>query len=741
MNTPAGPVVSAPHGPRPYEARFLANHLVPFAERSIELAVARRSGEAGESYDGDPGTLALYEEATRVESSVMRIIRALDLDPVDFGILALAAAPYLEPDIARRYRELQGSLIDDRVLVGLALELLGATGELRLMELGRFHADRSLFRDRFLTLEVPAGARGDALVDKAICVPQATIDRLLGWPRLDEQVRPYCALETMAVPLESVILPEKKRGEVMGLVRHHESYREAVRRLGFARAIPYGRGITLLFAGPPGTGKTLFTRAIAHALGRPLLRVHTARLAEAEGKIEAQIAGLFREASLLQAILFFDDCEGLFSKRSSQLAFLLSELERFEGISILATNAPQQMDDAMDRRIVYRLDFELPTTEERLQIWELHLPPEAPIADDVDLPLLAGLFAFTGGIIKNAVLVALNRAIDKNPRAPLIDMATLRAAAESQLKFNLESLAHKSRIALTMRDLVLPPAEQDKIEEIILACKSRELVQNKWGFSKRLVTGRGICLLFDGPPGTGKTLCAEILANELDRAVYRINVANVMSKWLGETEKNIAEIFSRAKATQAMLLFDEADSLFAKRTEVQSSNDRFANQEVNLLLQEVERFDGIVILTTNLFGGLDDALKRRIQYRVTFPRPGAVERKRIWKTLIPREAPLAADVDLESLAYQYEFAGGNIKNSILRAAYRAAGEGRPITMEHLVSACRRESEASGMLFREMVPQSEEPELSIEQIEKLARAKHVWRQEAQNLLAASDGEAT
>jgi SpoVK/Ycf46/Vps4 family AAA+-type ATPase len=727
---------SALPGPRPFEARFLAVHLVPFVVRAADALVARRGGLPEVP---DLGIQALHDEALRVDSSVARIIGALGLDPVDLAILAVAAAPYLDPDLARRYRELQGSLLDDRVVVGFALELLGATGELRLLELGRFHAERPLFRDRFLTLEQPSGTRGDALVDKLICVPQATIDMLLGWPRLDEQIRPFCVLEALAIPLESVILPERKRGEVLGLVRHHEAYRKAVRQLGFARAIPYGRGITILFAGPPGTGKTLFARALAHAIGKPLLRVHAERLADSDARLELHIAGLFREATLLDAVLFFDDCEGLFSKRSAQLAFLLSEFERFEGITLLATNAPQSMDDAMDRRIVYRMDFEPPGAEERLQIWELHLPPEAPISGDVDLPLLAGLFAFTGGVIKNAVLVALNRAIDSNPRAPEIDMAMLRAAAESQLKFNLENLAHKSRISLTMRDLVLPPGEQDKIHEIILACKSRELVQNKWGFAKRLVTGRGLCLLFDGPPGTGKTLCAEILANELDRAVYRINVANVMSKWMGETEKNIAEIFSRAKATQAILLFDEADSLFAKRTEVQTSNDRFANQEVNLLLQEVERFDGIVILTTNFFGGLDDALKRRIQYRVTFPKPTAVERRRIWRTLTPREAPLAADVDFEALAAAYEFSGGNIKNAVLRAAYRAAGEGVAISMDHLVAACRRESESSGMLFREIVTKPDEPELSLEQIEKLSKARQAWQREARSLLAAEGSE--
>ncbi|MFO0748965.1 MAG: ATP-binding protein [Myxococcota bacterium] len=732
-------------GPRTREARFLAQSLVPFVERAIDRALEVRAGPHHGAWQPPPAPLsgdgigldAFLDEAADANSSLIQVGNALGLESTDLGILAFAVAPYLEPRIARRYRELQESVLDDRVSVGLAIELLGAEGEARYLEMERFQPERTLFRDGVLTLELPTGARGDALVDRVLCAPQRTIDRLLGWPRLDERVRPFCALETMPIPLESVILPESKRREVMSLVRHHDAYRDAVRRLGFARAIPYGRGVTLLFAGPPGTGKTLLARALANALGKPLLRVYADRLAETQDAVEPLVLGLFREAAFADAIVFFDECENLFSKRSSKLAFLLSELERFEGICILATNTPAQIDDAMDRRIVYRLDFDVPESEDRLQIWELHLPPEAPLAEDVDLPMLASLFAFPGGAIKNAVLVALNRAIDKDPRNPVLDMATLRQAAESQLKFNLEDLAHKSKITLTLGDLVLPPSERAKVEEVIQACKNKEYVQNKWGFGRRLVTGKGICVLFDGPPGTGKTLCAEIMASAIDKAVYRINVANVMSKWIGETEKNIAQIFSRAKATQAMLLFDEADSLFAKRTEVTSSNDRFANQEVNLLLQEVERFDGIVILTTNLFGGLDDALKRRIQYRVTFPKPTHAERLRIWKTLMPREAPVGPDVDFDALARTYEFAGGNIKNSILRAAYRAAADGGFISMAHLVAACRRESEASGMLFREIVASGDEPpEPSIEQLEKMAKAQAEWRAEAKSLFSAA-----
>ncbi|NUN15486.1 MAG: AAA family ATPase [Myxococcales bacterium] len=634
------------------------------------------------------------------EPALLTLADRFNLDVVDRLILCLAVAPYLSHSFVETYRQIQQSLLTDRCSVATALAVIEPHESRRLLQLGRFEPESPLFRSALLTLQPPGGSFGDARIDQLLCVPQRTIDAVLGRPKLDDRVRPFCAVEWGDVPLHRVILHPERRDEVLALVRHHTQYRQALRKYGFDEAIPYGRGVVLLFSGPPGTGKTMFARALSHSLQRPLLRVLSDKLAQTEETLEAVIQGIFHEAVLFDALLFFDECEALFRTRGSRLGLLLAELERYEGITILSTNMPQTLDTAMDRRIVYRMDFDTPDAHERLQIWEVHLPPEAPLANDVDVQLLANLFNFSGGLIKNAVLVALNQAISADPANPIIDMATLRKASESQLASNLEDFADRSKTKLSLDDLVLPIEEREKINEIIAACRNKDFVQNKWGLGTRLVTGKGISILFDGPPGTGKTLCAEIIARDLRRPLYRVNIPNVVSKWVGETEKNIAEIFNRAKATQAMLLFDEADSLFAKRTEVKSSNDRYANQEVNLLLQEIERFEGIVLMTTNLFGGLDDALKRRIQYRVTFPTPTAAERERIWRTLLPAETPLAKDVDLAWLAKRFEFSGGNIKNAIVRASYRAFADNGELTHEHLRTAARLECEASGILIQD-----------------------------------------
>ena len=204
-------------------------------------------------------------------------------------------------------------------------------------------------------------------------------------------------------------------------------------------------------------------------------------------------------------------------------------------------------------------------------------------------------------------------------------------------------------------------------------------------------------LLF-GPPGTGKTMVAGLIADALQLDLYQVDLSKVVSKWVGETEKNLGELFDAAEAGHAILLFDEADSLFAKRTQVQSSNDRYANLEVNYLLQRMEAFAGIVILTTNHDAAIDEAFRRRLSLRVDFPVPEPDERERLWRALLPAEAALGPDIDYPALADRFEMTGGYIKNAVVRAAFLAADEAAPIAMRHLLRAARAEYQAMGKVI-------------------------------------------
>jgi SpoVK/Ycf46/Vps4 family AAA+-type ATPase len=222
-------------------------------------------------------------------------------------------------------------------------------------------------------------------------------------------------------------------------------------------------------------------------------------------------------------------------------------------------------------------------------------------------------------------------------------------------------------------------------------------VFEKWGFAKSITTARGITALFQGSPGTGKTMVAGVIARDLGLEMYRVDVSRITSKWIGETEKNLGALFDAAEEGQVMLLFDEADSLFAKRTEVKTSVDRYANQEVNYLLQRLDTFEGIAILTTNFGNSIDSAFKRRLTYRVTFPFPDEEMRERLWRALLPPQVPIAGTLDFASLAQRFRLSGGYIRNAALRAAFLAVEEGSSLTHAHIERAIRMEFREIGKL--------------------------------------------
>jgi SpoVK/Ycf46/Vps4 family AAA+-type ATPase len=237
----------------------------------------------------------------------------------------------------------------------------------------------------------------------------------------------------------------------------------------------------------------------------------------------------------------------------------------------------------------------------------------------------------------------------------------------------------------------------DSMTEFLARMRMHRQVFEDWGMTRVASTGRGITALFQGPPGTGKTMVAGALARELGIELYRVDLSRVMSKWIGETERNLGNVFSAAEESQAIILFDEADSLFGKRTEVKSSNDRFANLEVNYLLQRLDSFFGIAILTTNLGTSIDPAFKRRLAFRVHFPIPDEEQREQLWRAHLPSTLPTAGDLDLEILAKKYPLTGGSVRNCVMRAAFLAAAENEKLSQDHLMRAVRLEYRAAGKL--------------------------------------------
>jgi len=315
--------------------------------------------------------------------------------------------------------------------------------------------------------------------------------------------------------------------------------------------------------------------------------------------------------------------------------------------------------------------------------------------------LLASNFQFTAGQIRDVVCEAqtLTRWRIGSEGAP--DLGDLQKACRNQATSRLNALARKLEPHYGWKDIVLPDDQLAQLHEICVQARYRDVVFGDWGFERRLSIGRGLNVLFSGPAGTGKTMAAEVIAGELGLDLYKIDLSQVVSKYIGETEKNLQLVFQEAKSSYAILFFDEADALFGKRSEVKEAHDRYSNIEIGYLLQKMEEYDGIAILATNLRQNIDEAFVRRLQVIVDFPFPNEEYRELIWTVLFPPECPLSDDVDLATLARHIRVAGGNIKNIALSAAFFAAEEGGGVVgMPHLVRASRREYQKLGRIWNE-----------------------------------------
>ena len=354
-----------------------------------------------------------------------------------------------------------------------------------------------------------------------------------------------------------------------------------------------------------------------------------------------------------------------------------------------------------------RVRIAMPTAEQQADVWLQQLGDRAEAAElDVSIvvtryPLAIGDILQAGAAAR-AVAELATRAITSDD---------LLAAARARIAHRLGDIADLVSTTLTWEDLVLRPDVDARLREIVGAFRHRDHVMQDWGFAQKLPYGRSLSAMFSGAPGTGKTMVATLIGKELGLEVFRVDLSKIVSKFIGETEKNLDRVFTEASRCRAMLLFDEADSLFAKRTEVKSSNDRYANLEVNFLLQRIETHDGVVILTTNAATSIDPAFLRRLRYRVEFPRPDASERALLWRSMIPKAAPIAGDVDFGLLGERFKMSGGNIKNSVVRAAYLAASSGLT-ALDHatLVTAARLEwSELGNLPDAILQPLATEPE--------------------------------
>jgi SpoVK/Ycf46/Vps4 family AAA+-type ATPase len=477
-----------------------------------------------------------------------------------------------------------------------------------------------------------------------------------------------------SIDINKVILPQELKDKVLTTINNFPAFLKAKNKLKFSEVVEYGNALAMLFVGKSGTGKTMLANAISNHLGKKILLFNFHNLSQVHSMLEEQqvFSVLFREARMNDAILFFDESEDILQNRINDL---LIEIEKHEGIVIFATNAEFSIDEAMRRRINLILNIPDPGPGLRKDIWQIHLPEKMQLAKDVDLNQLARRYELNGGLIKNAVFSALFQAVNEdNQENPQVKMEHLEYGARDQLQnklfmSNLERLKIPSN---GLDNIVLPENEKDKLKEIINIEKSRKVLIGQWGFDDVFPNHNGVAVLFHGPSGTGKTITAEAIAYEMGKKLKIINYSQVVSMFVGGTEKALEALFEEVADSDSILLFDEADALFASRTGINHATDRYANVETDVLLSLIERYNTFTILTTNFMKNIDKAFYRRMNYIIEFKEPTKKERLELWKMLTPNKLPLHEDVNFEKLAKDYVFTGGDIKNVIIRAATNKA---------------------------------------------------------------------
>jgi len=466
-------------------------------------------------------------------------------------------------------------------------------------------------------------------------------------------------------------------------------------RLGGAVAPP-ATGHALWLLGPDRLGAWDLVRCFARVQGRPLLELDAEALAEARHVPQGaalRALGLMQRAT---GAIVGVRLRAAFEEAPHRVALvrLLRALGGLVSGPVVTTSetAPTDLSATLGGALVHSLP---PLgAAARLKAWAATLGRVGVRLSDDAIERLADDFALLPGEIDDLV-----HSLSRSLGSAALGEDVIRQACTDRLGARLGRLADLVVTPFQWSDLVLPDEELAQLQDMVVYQAHRHWVFSAWNMASKLPYGGGTAALFWGPPGTGKTMAASVIANALGRELHRVDLSRVVDKFIGETEKNLARVFDAAAEAHAVLLFDEADSLFARRTSVSSSNDRYANLETNFLLQRMDAHPGITILTTNQIKAVDEAFLRRIRFKVEFPFPDEAARAALWAESLPAELPLADDVDPTALGERFELSGGHIRMAVLRAAFCAAAAEQPVSQDMLVEAALFECQALGKLIR------------------------------------------
>lgn len=606
-----------------------------------------------------------------------RVAETFGLSALEQDVLLLALAPEIDLKYETLYAYLNNDVTRKWPTLDLARRLLASSASGLVPVAAAVRPESKLRVQGLIDVIEPPGARPTQL-NLGFALRACVSRFLIGLPLTPTSMSPPASSAADWDPLPFAPAIRKRLQGIVRLLESQKSERPV-----------------LALVGVRGSGREAAACALARALRLPLRRIDFQDTHCAGIPPRTAIDALALELRLEPAALCVCGIDTLFDREGNlqtEARGLLSRLDVCDAPVFVVTSSDTTWRGIVGRRRVLTIDFPNADYAHRLHLWRSALKAADIVVAPRESAAMADRFQLAPAQILDAVRAAQDWACAASETAVTIER--LRTAARAQSHALAHGLATKIRTTAGWDDLVLPANVHERLHELSAAIQHRHVVYAEWGFARCAAGGTGVKALFAGASGTGKTMAAGVIARELGLDLYRIDLAGVVSKYIGETEKNLDRIFEAARGASAVLFFDEADAVFGKRSEVKDAHDRYANIEVAYLLQKLEDHDGIVILASNLKRNIDEAFSRRLHYVVDFPKPDAELRERIWRGMFPRAAPLDQDIDFTFLARQFELAGGDIRNVVLDAAFLAAQDGA-IGMRRIVQALARQMAKQG----------------------------------------------
>ena len=586
-------------------------------------------------------------------------------------------------DLNRKYERVFGVLQEEtqpvaKPTLGLVCDLCGLF--LEEEEVREHLWDEDSFLYRFL-LEPGREAANMSRLSRPLSLNRRVIQILAGAPMQLGVLSPYVKVLEYRTEMEEILCNAEQLEELMRV---------------FSTMSGRQRGGIVHLCAMEGTGKKFLMESLGSIAGLDVLCVDMRRLlAQDDGAVYLTLKDIVLKCIYEKSLLYLD---GMPFEREllPRIQRILGFLQDYVNLIFIGSEG-QRPGKLSTQGSWYTITLKQPGMAVQRKFWQYFAQSYGiRFKEDVDLDQLVSRYHMTPGKISQVLSCALLDA-EIDPQGFLVSEELLERQIRMKCCAEFGEYATRLESPFTWEDLELPDSSRELLEAACDRIRYRSVVNDSYGFGRKLPYGNGTSVVLYGPPGTGKTMAAQVLARALGLDIYRIDLSQIGSKYIGETEKNLGAVFEAAKFSNAVLFFDEADALFTKRTDVTSSNDKYANAETAYLLQKIEEYSGVSVLATNVMQNFDNAFKRRMTFMIPVEQPGEETRLRLWQKVFPKEAPLEEDIDFGVYARKAELTGSNIKSAALSAAYKAAAEHRKISNRDIIEAIDFEYRRSGRM--------------------------------------------